>query len=107
MNKVDVKIVTATRQCFNWLFRPTFKREKQFRNRAIAFEKEKYRINLNKPIYIWITISDLRKVLMQDFHYNYIKNKCGDKAEMLLTDIDSFMYIIEVENIYEEFCKNK
>ena len=52
MNKVDVKIVTATRQCFNWLFRPTFKREKQFRNRAIAFEKEKYRINLNKPIYI-------------------------------------------------------
>ena len=52
MNKVDVKIVTATRQCFNWLFRTTFKREKQFRNRAIAFEKEKYRINLNKPIYI-------------------------------------------------------
>ena len=39
------------------------------------------RINLNKPIYIGISIIDLRKVLMQDFHYNYIKNKYNNKAE--------------------------
>ena len=35
-----------------WSFRPTFKREKQFRYRARAIEKEKCSINLNKSIYI-------------------------------------------------------
>ena len=44
---------------------------------------------------------------MQDFHYNYIKNKYGDKAGMLLTDTDSIMYKIEAENFYEDINKDK
>lgn len=44
-NKTDIKIV-ATRKQYNWSFRPTFKRkEKQFRDSAIATEKEKCRIS--------------------------------------------------------------
>ena len=44
---------------------------------------------------------------MQDFHYNYSENKCGDKTEMSLTNADSFMYKIESENVFEDFCKDK
>ena len=40
MKKVDVKIVTTRNQYIKWTFRPTFKREKQFRNGAMAIEKE-------------------------------------------------------------------
>ena len=42
--------MTSRKQYFKLPFRPTFKREKQFRNGAIAIEKEKCRKNLNKPI---------------------------------------------------------
>ena len=48
-------------------------------------EQEKCKRNLNTPIYIWATILELSKVLIQDFHYNRIKDKYGAKAEMLLT----------------------
>ena len=78
-------------------FRPTFERGKQFHNGAIAIEKEKYRINFNKPIYMEKSILDLSKALMQDFDYDYIKNKYGDKAEMLLTDTDTLMYKLKLK----------
>ena len=44
---------------------------------------------------------------MQDFHYNYIKNKYGNKVGTFLTNTDSLMYKIEAENVYEDFYKDK
>ena len=45
----------------------------------------------------------LSKVFMQNFLYNYIKNKCGDED----TDTDSLMYKIVSENAYEDFYNGK
>ena len=43
---------------------------------------------------------------MYDFHYNYIKQKYGNKTKLLLTDKDSLTYEIEAEDVYEDFWKN-
>ena len=40
---------------------------------------------------------------MQVFNCNHIKNKYGDKDEMLLTKTDSLMYKIKAKNIYDNF----
>ena len=45
----------------------------------------------------------LSKVSMQNFLYNYIKNKYGDED----TDTDSLMYKIVSENAYEDFYNGK
>ena len=37
-------------------------------------------------------ILDLSKVLIQDFHYDYIKDKYVDQVEVFLVDTDSLMY---------------
>ena len=54
-------------------------------------KKEKCRINIDKPINIGTRVLNLCEGLMQDFHYNYIKNDYGDKPGMLLTDTDNHM----------------
>ena len=37
-------------------------------------------------------ILELRKVLMYEFHYDYIKNKYGNNSRLLFKDTDSLMH---------------
>ena len=43
---------------------------------------------------------------MFDFHYNYIKSKYGNKAELLFTDTDSLMYQIETDDFYQDIASD-
>ena len=42
-------------------------------------------------------ILDLSKVLIQDFHYDYIKDKYGDQVEVFLADTDNLTYELRLK----------
>ena len=52
-------------------------------------------------------ISEICKVPMYEFYYDYVKNNNGNKSRLLFTDTDSLMYEIETKNVYEDFMKNE
>ena len=62
---------------------------------------------LNKPAYNGLYILEFTKVLMYEFHYDYIKNKYSNNSRLLFTDTDSLMYEIKTEDVYEDFSNDK
>ena len=52
-------------------------------------------------------IFELSKVLMYEFHYDYIKNKYDNNSRILFTDTDSLMYEIKTEDVYKDFTNDK
>ena len=63
---------------------------------------KKTKLYFNKPVYLGMSILDLSKSLMFDFHYNYIKTKYGDKVKSLFTDTDSLEYEIKTKDFYKD-----
>ena len=46
---------------------------------------------------------ELSKVLMYEFHYDYIK----DNSRLSFTDADGWKYEIKTEDVYKDFSNNK
>ncbi len=100
--RVDVQLVNTEERAAKLTSRPNFKHLTIFNEDLSAIEMKKTKIVYNKPVYLGMSILDLSKTLMYDFHYNYIKSKYGDRAKLLFTDTDSLAYEIETEDFYKD-----
>ena len=86
--------------------KPNFDRATIFDEHLVAVHMKKTEVYFNKPIYVGQAILDLSKTLMFDFHYNFIRKKYGNKAELLFTDTDSLMYLIQTDDFYYDIKKD-
>ena len=87
--------------------KPTYVSCKIFSENLVAVNMKRERLKLDKPSYVGMCILDLSKVLMYDFHYNYIKRKWNDRAKLLFTDTGSLCYHITTDDAYRDFYRDR
>ena len=54
---------------------------------------------INKPVYLGLLILELRKMVMYEFWYDYIKPKYKEKTKLCYIDTDSFTVYIKMNDI--------
>ena len=105
-NRIDVRLVTEEKELEKLVKKPNFDRTNIFTKDLVAVHMKKTTIRLHKPIYLGMSILDLSKTLMYDFHYNYIKPKYGNNASLLFTDTDSLCYEIKTKDFYVDISND-
>ena len=102
-NRVDIRFISSDKVAQKLAAKPNYDHCTIFDENLIAVHMKKTKLYFNKPVYLRMSILDLSKSLMYDFHYNYIKTKYGDKAKLLFTDTDSFAYEIKTKDFYKRY----
>ena len=102
--RISVKLINKSKDYVRCVSKPNFISQKIFSKNFVAIHKVKPFLMLNKPIYVGFSISDLSKLLMYKFHYEYIENKFD--AKLLFTDTDSLLCEIKTEDVYEDFYED-
>ena len=101
-NRVDIRLITSDKVAQKLAANPNYDCCTIFDENIIAVHMKKTRLYFNKLVYLGMSILDLSKSLMHDFHYNYITTKYGDKAKLLFTDTDSLEYEITTKDFYKD-----
>ena len=47
-------------------------------------EMKKVKVKMNKPIYLGLSILEIRKIIIYECWYDYVKNKYGDMVNVML-----------------------
>ena len=91
----DIKLV-STEKIRNFLAsEPNYNTAKFFAENRLPIEMEKIEILMNKPVYLRLSILELRKILMYEFKYDYVKPKYDEKANLCYMDPDIFIVYIK------------
>ena len=102
-NRVDVRLVNERSKAGKLTSKPNFNHLTIFDENLVFILMKRTKLKFDKQIYWGMAILHLSKILMYDFHYNYMKKKYGDKAKLLFTDTDGLAYEIETDDFFKDF----
>ena len=100
----DIKLVTNEKAYLRMVMKPNFKSWVLFGENLMGWEMGKIKVVMNKPVYLGQVILDLSKIVMYEFHYDYMKPKYGENLKLCYMDTDSLVYHIKTEDFYEDIA---
>ena len=100
----DIKLVTTEKRRNQLASKPNYHTPKYFSVNLMAIELKKTKVKMNRPIYIGMSVLDIRKALMYEFLYGYIKPKYQDKEELCYMETDSNVIYIKTKDFYRDIA---
>ena len=98
----NIKLVTTEEKYLYMVMKPNFKSGVLFGENLMGCEMGKIKVVMNKPVYLSQAILNLSKILMYEFHYDYMIPKYGDRFKLCYMDNDSLVYHIRTEDFYAD-----
>ena len=101
----DIKLVSNEEAYLKAVMKPNFKSGTLFGPNLMGCEMGKVKVVMNKSVYLGQGILDLSKIVMYEFHYDYIKCKyADDKLTLCYMDTNSLIYDIETDDFYKDIA---
>ena len=75
----NIKLVMNEEKYLHTVMKPNFKSGVLFGENLMGSEMGKIKIVMKKPVYLRQAILDLSKIVMYEFHYDYMVPKYGDR----------------------------
>ena len=100
----NIGLVTTEEKYLHTVMKPNFKSGVLFGENLMGCEMGKIKVVMNKPVYLSQAILDFSKIVMYEFHYDYMVPKCGDRLKLCYKDTDSLVYDIKSEDFYEDIA---
>ena len=102
-NHIDFELVNTPERFQKLVNKPTYNHRHIISESLVGVEKEKATVELDKPIYMGLSILDYSKIHMYSFYYDVLKPKYNDKIKLAYTDTDSCIIHVETGDIYTDF----
>ena len=67
---------------------------------------KKFKVKMNKPTYLGLSILEISKTLMYEFWYDYMKPKYNDNVRLCYKDTDSFVMHIKINDFYKDIASD-
>ena len=98
----DIKLVTTDKRRNQLVSEPNYHTTKWFSENLLAIEMKKTKVKMNKAVYLDLSILEIRKTLMYEFWYDYIKPKYSNNVKLCYMDTDSCIMHIKTEYFYKD-----
>ena len=101
----NIKLVTNKEKYLKTVMKPNFKSGVLFGENLMGCEMGHIKVVMNKPVYLGQMILDLSKIVMYEFHYDYMKPKFKG-PQLCYMDTDSLIYNIKTEDFYADITED-
>ena len=85
---------------------PNYRTAKFFAEHLLATRMRRIQILINKPVYLGLSILDLKETVIYEFWYDYVKPKHGKNAKLFYMVTDSTIVHVNADYIYKDIAEN-